>query len=93
MEKHVRTLTKSISWRIVATSTTMLLVFLVTGDLVISAGVAALELLVKTVVYYLHERIWNMSNFGREKLAASLSAQIASPRTLLPKTNKNDQEK
>lgn len=65
MEKRVRSLLKAISWRIVATSTTMLLVFLFTGNLVISVGVGSLELLFKTVIYYLHERIWNKSNFGK----------------------------
>ncbi len=93
MEKHGRTLLKSVSWRIVATSTTMLLVFLVTGNLVISTGVAFLEILVKTVIYYLHERIWNTSNFGRKKLAANLSAQIASSKNLPPTPSKNHQEK
>jgi uncharacterized membrane protein len=66
MEKRVRSLAKTISWRIVATSTTILLVFLFTGNLVISASVGSLELLAKIVVYYVHERIWDMSNFGRE---------------------------
>lgn len=66
MEKRVRSLAKAISWRIVATSTTILLVFLFTGNLVISASVGSLELLAKTVIYYVHERIWDMSNFGRE---------------------------
>ncbi|MBE0519963.1 DUF2061 domain-containing protein [Candidatus Bathyarchaeota archaeon] len=66
MEKRVRSLAKTISWRIVATSTTILLVFLFTGNLVISASVGSLELLAKTVIYYVHERIWDMSNFGRE---------------------------
>lgn len=66
MEKHVRSLAKTMSWRIVATSTTILLVFLFTGDLVISASVGSLELLSKIVIYYIHERIWNLSNFGRE---------------------------
>jgi len=65
MEKRVRSLLKAISWRIVATSTTILLVFLLTGNLVISVGVGSLELLFKTVIYYIHERIWNMSNFGK----------------------------
>jgi len=63
MEKRVRSLAKTISWRIVATSTTILLVFLFTGNLVISASVGSLELLAKIVVYYVHERIWDMSNF------------------------------
>lgn len=65
MEKRVRSVAKTMSWRIVATSTTILLVFLFTGNLVISVGVGSLELLFKTVIYYLHERIWNKSNFGK----------------------------
>jgi len=65
MEKRVRSLLKAISWRIVATSTTMFLVFLFTGNLVLSVGVGSLELLLKLVLYYVHERIWNMSNFGK----------------------------
>jgi len=73
MEKRVRSLIKSISWRIIATSTTMLLVLLFTGNLIISTGVGFLEILVKTVIYYLHEQVWNASNFGREKPTANLS--------------------
>jgi uncharacterized membrane protein len=65
MEKHVRSIAKAISWRILATSTTIFLVFLFTGNFVTSASVGALELLSKTIIYYIHERIWNMSNFGR----------------------------
>lgn len=67
MDKHARTLMKTLSWRIAATSTTIILVFLLTGDSVLSAGVGSLEVVVKTVVYYIHERMWNMSNFGRGK--------------------------
>jgi len=66
MDKRVRSLSKAISWRIVATSTTILLVFIFTGSLLLSAGVGSLELIIKLVVYYLHERIWNMSDFGRK---------------------------
>ena len=66
MEKSVRSLAKTISWRIVATSTTILLVFLFTGNLFISASVGSLELISKIVIYYIHERVWNLSNFGRE---------------------------
>jgi len=65
MEKPVRSVAKTISWRIVATSTTILLVFLFTRNFVISASVGSLEVLAKIVIYYLHERIWNMSNFGK----------------------------
>ncbi|MCK4434988.1 DUF2061 domain-containing protein [Candidatus Bathyarchaeota archaeon] len=73
MEKRVRSLIKSISFRIVATSATMSLVFLFTGDLAISASIGSLDFLVKLLIYYLHERVWNASNFGREKPVANPS--------------------
>jgi len=66
MEKNVRSLAKSITWRAVATLTTILLVYLFTGNVVLSTSVGALELLVKTAIYYIHERVWNMIHFGRE---------------------------
>lgn len=43
METHVRSMMKAISWRIVATLTTILLVFVFTGDLVVSGGVGLTE--------------------------------------------------
>jgi uncharacterized membrane protein len=67
METHVRSLAKAISWRIVATLTTMLLVFAFTGNLVISGGVGLTELATKIVIYYVHERVWNAVSFGRIK--------------------------
>ena len=65
MEKNVRSLAKSITWRAVATLTTILLVYLFTGNVILSTSVGALELLVKTAIYYIHERVWNMIHFGR----------------------------
>ena len=63
----MRSLAKSITWRVVATLTTILLVYLFTGNVVLSTSVGALEFMVKAVIYYIHERVWNMSNFGRDK--------------------------
>jgi len=65
METHKRSIAKAVSWRIVATLTTMLLVFIFTGNLVASGGVGLTELLSKTVIYYFHERAWNATDFGR----------------------------
>ena len=39
METHVRSMMKAVSWRIVATLATILLVFFFTGNLVVSGGV------------------------------------------------------
>ena len=65
METHARSIAKAVSWRIVATTTTILLVFIFTGNLVVSGGVGLTELLSKTVIYYFHERAWNTADFGR----------------------------
>jgi adenylylsulfate kinase len=67
VEKPARSLLKALSWRIVATLTTTLLVFIFTGDLVISAGVGGSEFLLKIFIYYVHERVWNLFHFGREQ--------------------------
>ena len=67
VEKPVRSLLKAISWRIVATLTTTLLVFIFTGDLVISGGIGVSEFLLKIFIYYVHERVWNLFHFGREQ--------------------------
>ena len=58
---------KAISWRIIATLTTVLLVFVFTRNLVISFGVGFLEFFFKILVYYLHERVWNLIQYGRKK--------------------------
>ena len=65
MEKRRRSIMKTITWRILATATTVLLVFIFTGNLMISTSVGTLELLTKILMYYVHERIWNMLDFGR----------------------------
>jgi len=67
METHMRSVAKAISWRIVATLTTIFLVFAFTGNLVISGGVGLTELITKIVIYYVHERVWNAIGFGRIK--------------------------
>jgi uncharacterized membrane protein len=67
MEKPLRSLMKAISWRVVATLTTIFLVFVFSKDLTLSTIVGITELVLKTLIYYVHERLWNLSNFGRQR--------------------------
>ena len=66
MDKPIRSLLKTISWRIMATLTTMFLVFVFTGNFVLSGEGGIVELVVKIAAYYLHERAWNLVNLGRK---------------------------
>jgi len=62
-ESHIRSLLKGISWRIVATVDTILVVLLVTClsgqcSLEFAFSIAFIEFFLKLAVYYVHERIW-----------------------------------
>ena len=62
-ESVLISLTKSLSWRIIAISDTIITVFIVTcilGDCGVKNAltIGFLEFLIKFVVYYIHERIW-----------------------------------
>jgi uncharacterized membrane protein len=66
MEKPARSVLKSVSWRIVATLTTVLLVYVFGRDFTLATLVGVTEFILKTFIYYVHERIWNLSSYGRE---------------------------
>ena len=57
-----RHIVKTISWRFVGTLDTLLLSWLITGDLFIGFKISIVEIVTKMVLYYLHERIWFGSN-------------------------------
>lgn len=63
-ETHLRTLAKSITWRIVATVTTVIMVFIFTNQLLLALEIGALESISKFILYYGHERIWTFTNWG-----------------------------
>jgi len=60
----LRSLLKTLSWRLVGTLDTMALGWIITGDPLVGVKIGALELITKFVLYYFHERIWLRSNFG-----------------------------
>lgn len=63
--KAKRHLLKAITWRIVATITTIILVLLFTGNLELSLQFGLVEVFVKMLFYYIHERLWyKHSKFG-----------------------------
>ena len=63
----LRSLLKTISWRIVGTLDTMCLGWIITGSPLIGLKIGALELFTKMILYYFHERVWLQSKFGTKK--------------------------
>ena len=56
-ERHLRSIIKGITWRVVATVDTIALSYLVTESVTMAFKIASIELFTKTVLYYFHERI------------------------------------
>lgn len=67
MESHKRSIVKAVTWRIVASMVTGVLVYLFTGELGLAAGIGSVDAALKMVAYYIHERAWDKLSFGREK--------------------------
>lgn len=68
-DKHYRSLTKAVSWRITGTLDTILISFLITGRLRYALSIGLVEVFTKMFLYYTHERLWNRISFGRVKTA------------------------
>jgi len=49
---------KTITWRLIATSTTVAISYLVTGSLAVGATIGGIEATAKMALYYGHERAW-----------------------------------
>lgn len=64
-DSNRRSLLKTLSWRVVAFTVTVLAVWVATGEFALAAGVGIVDSILKTGAYYLHERTWNRLSFGR----------------------------
>jgi uncharacterized membrane protein len=65
MESTKRSLAKTISWRVTGSGATFLITFLVSGDIKIAGTVALIQITANTLLYFLHERVWNKIKWGR----------------------------
>lgn len=58
-DSNVKTIFKTISWRIVGTIDTMVIAYLITGEIAMAASIGSVEVFTKMILYYFHERFWN----------------------------------
>lgn len=59
-ESHLRSILKAFTWRFVATCTTFIIAYFVTGKTSFAVTIASIEVVAKMVIYYLHERAWQL---------------------------------
>ena len=65
-EKPLRSIMKTVSWRIVGTVDTIAISWVLTGEIETALAIGSVELVTKMILYFGHERLWNMISFGKE---------------------------
>lgn len=70
----IRSILKAISWRLIASATTFLIVFVIfrrfsdkslNEVLGTATFITGIEMVAKLVIYYLHERLWTNITWGK----------------------------
>ena len=63
---YKRHIAKTITWRLVGTLDTILLSWFITGDPLAGLKIGLAEVTTKSVLYYLHERVWYKINLSKD---------------------------
>lgn len=67
-ESKIRSIIKAVSWRFLATLTTFTLVWLFTGKLDTALAIGGLEVILKMLIYFIHERGWDKIRWGKAEI-------------------------
>ncbi|MCW4019649.1 MAG: CBS domain-containing protein [Candidatus Bathyarchaeota archaeon] len=83
-EEHKRSALKTISWRVIGTLAAMFLVYMLTGQLELTASVGFFDIILRMPLYFTHERVWDRIAFGKTIGGTVESAMRMPPVTALP---------
>jgi uncharacterized membrane protein len=64
MDAPRRSLVKTVSWRITGSSATFLIAYALTGNFAVAGVIGFTQMITNTVLYYVHERVWNKIKWG-----------------------------
>lgn len=65
-ETKLRSFLKAISWRFIATLITFSAALLLTGKTIVALKIGFLDLVLKLIAYFFHERVWGRIKIGRK---------------------------
>jgi uncharacterized membrane protein len=61
-----RSLVKSITWRIICIVVSIVTAYLLTGRFDLSVAIGTIYNAITMVLYYFHERFWNIFEWGKQ---------------------------
>jgi uncharacterized membrane protein len=65
-ERIPRSLAKVITWRVLVTITNFFGGWLASGNPWVGLGVVSFALVVNSILYFFHERLWNATDYGKK---------------------------
>ena len=65
-ESNLRSVVKTISWRITGSGATFGISYLMTGNFQIASSIAVIQIISNTILYFIHERVWNLIKWQKE---------------------------
>ena len=66
MDQPRRSIVKTVSWRVTGSSATFLIAYLLIGNFAIAGVIGVTQIITNTILYYVHERIWNKIRWGQQ---------------------------
>jgi uncharacterized membrane protein len=66
MDTTKRSIAKTISWRITGSLSTFLISYAILGSFAVSGTIALIQLTFNTLLYFVHERVWNKITWGQQ---------------------------
>lgn len=66
-ERIPRSVLKVITWRVLVTLTNFIGGWVASGSWMVGLGVVSFALVVNSILYFIHERAWNRSDWGRRE--------------------------
>jgi uncharacterized membrane protein len=64
-EKPLRSVAKAFSWRFIGTLDTLIVSYVLTGEIGLATSIASIDFITKLLLYFFHERIWNHIEWGK----------------------------
>ena len=64
-EKPIRSIAKAFSWRVIGTIDTLIISYILTGEFSVAASIASIDFVTKMILYFFHERFWNLIKWGK----------------------------
>ena len=65
-DSRTRSVVKTLTWRVTGSFATFLIAWGIGGNLTVAGTIAVVQIIANTILYYCHERLWNLITWGHD---------------------------